>query len=78
MVKVELALKGLGLLLWGELSVEAILAEDGYLTLVAVDLVLAQQLHDLPTYGRLQRQAGRRAQSGQHSGASWIIISLIA
>lgn len=40
MVEVELALEGFGLLLWREDLVEAILAEDGHLPLVVVDLVL--------------------------------------
>ncbi|KAF3858681.1 hypothetical protein F7725_011882 [Dissostichus mawsoni] len=34
----------------GQHLVEAVLAEDGHLPLVMVDLVLAQQLHDLLTY----------------------------
>lgn len=50
MIKVELALEGLGLLLWSEDLVEAVLAEDHHLSLMVVDLVLAQQLHDFPTY----------------------------
>lgn len=56
MVKVELALECLGLLLWGEDPVEAVLAEDGHLPLVVVDLVLAQQLHDLAAHRRLAEQ----------------------
>lgn len=52
-VEVELALEGLGLLLRGEDPVEAVLAEDGHLALVVVDLVLAQQLHDLTAHRRL-------------------------
>lgn len=50
MVKVELALERLGLLLRREDPVEAVLAEDGHLPLVVVDLVLAQQLHDLAAH----------------------------
>lgn len=42
MVKVELALECLGLVLWGQDLVEAVLTEDGHLALVVVDLVLAQ------------------------------------
>lgn len=49
-IKVELALICLGFLLWSEHPVEAVLAEDHHLTLVVIDLVLAQQLHDLLTY----------------------------
>ena len=41
-VEVELALEGLGLLLLGEDPVEAVLAEDGHLSLVVVDLILPQ------------------------------------
>lgn len=41
-VKVVLALEGLGLLLRRELPVEAVLAEDGHLPLGVLDLVLAQ------------------------------------
>jgi len=52
-VEVELALKCFDLLLWGEDPVEAVLAEDGHLPLVVVDLVLAQQLHDLAAHRRL-------------------------
>lgn len=56
MVEVELALECLGLLLRGEDPVEAVLAEDGHLPLVVVDLVLAQQLHDLAAHRRLVTQ----------------------
>lgn len=56
MVKVKLALERLGLLLRREDPVEAVLAEDGHLALVVVDLVLAQQLHDLVAHRRLQTQ----------------------
>lgn len=52
-VEVELALEGLGLLLRGEDPVEAVLAEDGHLPLVVVNLVLPQQLHDLTAHRRL-------------------------
>lgn len=45
-VKVELALQRFGLLLQGEDPVEAVLAEDGHLPLVVVNLILPQQLHD--------------------------------
>lgn len=54
MVKVELALECLGFLVRGQHLVKAVLAEDGHLPLVMVNLVLAQQLHYLPTNGRLQ------------------------
>lgn len=56
MIKVELALKCLCLLLWSQHLIEAVLAEDRHLPLVVVDLVLAQQLHDFLTYGRLWKQ----------------------
>lgn len=49
-VEVELAFERLGLLLWGEDSVEAVLAEDGHLPLMVVDLVLPQKLHDLAAH----------------------------
>lgn len=52
-VKVELALERLSLLFRGQGPVEAVLAEDGHLPLVVVDLVLAQQLHDLTAHRRL-------------------------
>lgn len=52
-IKVELALERLGLLLRGEDPVEAVLAEDGHLPLMVVDLVLAQQLHDFAAHRRL-------------------------
>ena len=54
MIEVELPLQGLDLLLGGEDAVEAVLAENGHLPLVMVDLVLAQKLHDLLTHRRLQ------------------------
>lgn len=50
MVKVELALDSLGFLLGRERFVKAVLAQRGDLTLPMIDLVLAQQLHDLGTY----------------------------
>lgn len=50
MIKVELALESLGLLLRRQDLVEAVLAEDHHLSLMVVDLVLAQQLHDFLTY----------------------------
>ena len=53
-VEVELTLEGLGLLLRGQDPVEAVLAEDGHLSLVVVDLILPQQLHDLTAHRRLQ------------------------
>lgn len=56
-VEVELALEGLGLLLQREDPVKAVLAEDGHLPLVVVDLVLAQQLHDLAAHRRLTTKA---------------------
>ena len=56
-VKVELALECLGLLFWREDPVETILAEDGHLPLVVVDLVLPQQLHDLAAHRRLAIKA---------------------
>lgn len=49
-IKVELALDGLGLLFWSENLVEAVLAEDHNLSLMVVDLILAQQLHNFPAY----------------------------
>lgn len=52
-IKVELALERLSLLFRGQGPVEAVLAEDGHLPLVVVDLVLAQQLHDLTAHRRL-------------------------
>lgn len=54
MIKVKLALLRLCLLLGGQHPVEAVLAQDRHLPLVVVDLVLAQQLHDLLAYWRLQ------------------------
>lgn len=54
-IKVELALDGLGLLFWSEDLVEAVLAEDHHLSLMVVDLVLAQQLHNFPTYRWLRK-----------------------
>ena len=54
MIKVELALKSLGLLVWSQHFVEAVLAEDRHLPLVVVNLVLPQQLHDLLAYRRLR------------------------
>ena len=54
MIEVELPFLSLGLLLGGEDAVEAVLAEDGHLPLVVVDLVLSQKLHDLLTHRRLQ------------------------
>lgn len=50
MIKVELALEGFGLLLGCEDPVEAVLAQDGHLPLVVVNLILPKQLHDLPTH----------------------------
>lgn len=50
MIKVKLALLRLCLLLGGQHPVEAVLAQDRDLPLVVVDLVLAQQLHDLLAY----------------------------
>lgn len=50
MIEVVLALERFGLLLWGEDPVEAVLAEDGHLPLVVVDLVLPQHFHDLAAY----------------------------
>lgn len=54
-IKVELALDGLGLLFWSENLVEAVLAEDHHLSLMVVDLILAQQLHNFPAYRWLQK-----------------------
>lgn len=50
-VEVELPLQSLGFLVRGQDSVEAVLAEDGDLSLVMVDLILSQQLHDLIAHG---------------------------
>lgn len=55
-VKVKLALECLGLLLRGEHSVEGVLAEDGNLSFVLINVVLTQQLHDLAAHWRLTRQ----------------------
>ena len=55
-IEVELALECLGFLLRGELPVEAVLAQDGHLPLVVVDLILSQQLHDLPAHRRLNTE----------------------
>lgn len=52
-VKVELSLERFGLLLRGQDPVETVLAQDGHLPLVVVDLVLPQQLHDLAANRRL-------------------------
>lgn len=46
-VEVEVASESLGLLLRGEDSVKAVLAQDGHLPLAVVEVILAQQLHDL-------------------------------
>lgn len=62
MIKVELALLCLGLLLWSQHLVEAVLTEDHHLSLVMVNLVLPQQLHDLLTHRRLQKQTKRQCQ----------------
>lgn len=49
-VKVILALQCFGLLIWGEHTVEAVLADDGHLPLALVHFVLPKQLHDLSTH----------------------------
>lgn len=41
MIEVKLALQRFGLLLWGQLPVEAVLAQDRHLPLVVINLVLA-------------------------------------
>ena len=56
MVKVVLALDGLGLLVGGQDPVEAVLADDGHLPLPVVHLVLTQQLHDLTAHRGLEEQ----------------------
>lgn len=73
MVKVELALEGHGLLLRGEDPVEAVLAEDGHLPLVVVDLVLAEQLHDLAAHRRLvtQKENKKKRRHGKPAGL-WV------
>lgn len=63
-VEVELAFESLGLLLWGEDPVEAVLAQDGHLPLVVVDLILPQQLHNLAAHRRL-------ATTGRTRQAAW-------
>lgn len=50
MIKVKLALQRFGLLLWGQHPVETVLAQDRHLPLMVVDLILAQELHDLLAY----------------------------
>lgn len=50
MIKVELALLCLGFLLWSQHLVETVLAQDRHLSLVMVDLVLTQQLHNFLTH----------------------------
>lgn len=52
-VEVEQSFERLGFLLRGEDPVEAILAQDGHLPLVAVDFILAEQFHDLAANRRL-------------------------
>lgn len=49
-VEVELASESLGLLLRSEDSVEGVLAQDGHLPLAVIEVVLAQQLHDLAAH----------------------------
>lgn len=63
MVEVELAFESLGLLLWGEDSVEGVLAQNGHLTLAMVEVILAQQLHDLAAHCRLHRVRWLKATS---------------
>lgn len=46
-VKVVLALEGLGLLLRCQHFVEAVLADDRHLPLAVVHLILPEELHDL-------------------------------
>lgn len=53
MIEVKLALQRFGILLWGQLPVEAVLAQDRHLPLVVINLVLAKELHDLLAYWRL-------------------------
>lgn len=48
-VKVELAFERFGFLFWGQLFVKTILAEGGHLSLVMVNFILTQQLHNLLT-----------------------------
>lgn len=59
MVEVELSLQCLGLLVRSKDPVEAVLAENGHLALVMVNLVLAKQLHDLTADRRLAMGRGR-------------------
>lgn len=59
MVEVELPLQCLGLLVRCEDPVEAVLAENGHLALVMVNLVLTKQLHDLTADRRLAMGRGR-------------------
>lgn len=68
MVEVELTLERLGLLLRGEDPVETVLAEDGHLTFVVVDLVLPQQLHDLAAHRRLDAQEEQNIVVSLHGG----------
>lgn len=52
-IKVVLAFESFGLLIWGQDFVEAVLADDGYLPLAVVHLVLTKKLHDLGANSRL-------------------------
>lgn len=70
MVEVELASDSLGLLLHGEDSVEGVLAQDGHLPLAVVEVVLAQQLHDLAAHRRLHGAGGIKATSVEKSGVN--------
>lgn len=60
MVKVVLAFESFGLLIWGQDFVEAVLADDGYLPLMVVHLVLAKKLHDLGANSRLRENVKKK------------------
>lgn len=48
-IKVVLSFKGFSFLIGSQHIVEAVLADDGHLSLAVVHFVLTQQLHDLGT-----------------------------
>lgn len=76
-VEVELASKSLDLLLCGEDSVEGVLAQDGHLPLAVVEVVLAQQLHDLVAYWRLHVTGGGGVVKSDIRGQFWLYRGLL-
>lgn len=71
-VKVELPSDSLDLLFRSKDLVEGVLAQDGHLPLAVVEVILAQQLHDLAAHRRLHRVEQIKRQRWRNRGQLWV------